>query len=470
MPRLGSRLLALTAAVAFAAAVHAAATPAAARASSSEPTRTRSSGATRSRRPPSRARSACSSIRITLQWKPGESQVPACYQLALKRLVLDSYGIRVVVSVYGLAAGRAANAGRPHPVLLVRRRPAARQPRDRRRRDLERPERRDVLGAPVRHRTARASRRPTTRRCSPTCYDAGARRPQERERDRGRRLQELRHAGRLHARVAPARRLVLQARSRLQVRAAGRSRSSTRLATSRIPASSAERPWTKHPGLLRDLARRLLDADGRAGDRLPRHGAARPRPGLDADLVPGAGLPDAAGSRPDRVHRKRRPTRARCRPGRRRRRPTGRGPRRRPAVQLEDAIRVAYCQPAVGAYFNFHLYDERDLAGWQSGVFWPDGQPKAAYQALRRRQAKSTHGRSTAPRSRRRRPAAAGRGEDARAAVAPDQRPARDLGRGLRRDGRLAHARSRPACRSRTGSSISACRRCGRRRASGADG
>src|SRR6185369_9942850 len=51
---------------------------------------------------------------------------------------------------------------------------------------------------------------------------------------------------------------------------------------------------------------------------------------------------------------------------------------------LEDAIRVAYCQPAVGAYFNFHLYDERDLAGWQSGVFWPDGQPKAAYQALRR--------------------------------------------------------------------------------------
>ena len=45
-------------------------------------------------------------------------------------------------------------------------------------------------------------------------------------------------------------------------------------------------------------------------------------------------------------------------------------------VQLQDAIRVAYCQPAVGAYFNFHLYDERDLAGWQSGVFWPDGSPR----------------------------------------------------------------------------------------------
>ena len=62
----------------------------------------------------------------------------------------------------------------------------------------------------------------------------------------------------------------------------------------------------------------------------------------------------------------------------------GEGPALDQPQQLEDAIRVAYCQPAVGAYFNFHLYDESNLAGWQSGVFWPDGQPKAAYQALRR--------------------------------------------------------------------------------------
>ena len=44
------------------------------------------------------------SIRITLQWKPGQTQVPAAYQSALTRLALDSYGIRVVVSVSGLAA------------------------------------------------------------------------------------------------------------------------------------------------------------------------------------------------------------------------------------------------------------------------------------------------------------------------------------------------------------------------------
>ncbi len=38
-------------------------------------------------------------------------------------------------------------------------------------------------------------------------------------------------------------------------------------------------------------------------------------------------------------------------------------------LQLADAVTLAYCQPNVGAYFNFHLTDERDLAGWQSGVY-----------------------------------------------------------------------------------------------------
>ena len=52
-------------------------------------------------------------------------------------------------------------------------------------------------------------------------------------------------------------------------------------------------------------------------------------------------------------------------------------------MQLADAVRLAYCQPFVGAYFNFHLVDEKDLAGWQSGVYWADGSPKPAYQALR---------------------------------------------------------------------------------------
>ena len=53
------------------------------------------------------------------------------------------------------------------------------------------------------------------------------------------------------------------------------------------------------------------------------------------------------------------------------------------ATQLADAIRLAYCQPNVGAYFNFLLVDEPDLRGWQSGVFWTDWTPKPSYPAFR---------------------------------------------------------------------------------------
>jgi hypothetical protein len=52
------------------------------------------------------------------------------------------------------------------------------------------------------------------------------------------------------------------------------------------------------------------------------------------------------------------------------------------ATQLVDAVRLAYCQPYVRAYFNFLLRDEADLARWQSGVFWADWTPKASFGAL----------------------------------------------------------------------------------------
>jgi hypothetical protein len=52
------------------------------------------------------------------------------------------------------------------------------------------------------------------------------------------------------------------------------------------------------------------------------------------------------------------------------------------ATQLTDAVRLAYCQPYVGAYFNFLLRDESDLARWQSGIFHPDWTPKASLGAL----------------------------------------------------------------------------------------
>jgi hypothetical protein len=53
------------------------------------------------------------------------------------------------------------------------------------------------------------------------------------------------------------------------------------------------------------------------------------------------------------------------------------------ATQLYDALQLAYCQPAVGAFFNFELADEVNLAGWQSGLLWADLTPKPSYYVFK---------------------------------------------------------------------------------------
>jgi len=53
------------------------------------------------------------------------------------------------------------------------------------------------------------------------------------------------------------------------------------------------------------------------------------------------------------------------------------------ASQLRDALLLARCQRAVGAFFNFELLDEDRLAGWQSGLLWRDGTPKPSYDAFK---------------------------------------------------------------------------------------
>jgi hypothetical protein len=50
--------------------------------------------------------------------------------------------------------------------------------------------------------------------------------------------------------------------------------------------------------------------------------------------------------------------------------------------QLREALFLARCQPAVGAFFNFLLLDEDRLAGWQSGILWRDGTEKPAYDVF----------------------------------------------------------------------------------------
>ncbi len=53
------------------------------------------------------------------------------------------------------------------------------------------------------------------------------------------------------------------------------------------------------------------------------------------------------------------------------------------ATQLRDALRLAYCQPYVEAFFNFLLRDQEELPYWQSGVLWPDRTPKDSYAVFR---------------------------------------------------------------------------------------
>ena len=48
-----------------------------------------------------------------------------------------------------------------------------------------------------------------------------------------------------------------------------------------------------------------------------------------------------------------------------------------------EALASAACQPTVRALFIFHTFDERDLRGWQSGLYYADEQPKPSLAPFR---------------------------------------------------------------------------------------
>lgn len=62
------------------------------------------------------------------------------------------------------------------------------------------------------------------------------------------------------------------------------------------------------------------------------------------------------------------------------------------ASQLAAAMRLAYCQPFVGAFFNFELRDETLLSGWQSGVLRVDWSAKPSFYAYRDTASAIAHG------------------------------------------------------------------------------
>jgi hypothetical protein len=56
----------------------------------------------------------------------------------------------------------------------------------------------------------------------------------------------------------------------------------------------------------------------------------------------------------------------------------------RQAAYYEQAFALAACQPTVAGVLIFHVADERDARGWQSGVYYGNFTPKSSLAAVRR--------------------------------------------------------------------------------------
>src|SRR5262249_12288850 len=53
------------------------------------------------------------------------------------------------------------------------------------------------------------------------------------------------------------------------------------------------------------------------------------------------------------------------------------------ATYYHDALALAFCQPNTKAFFMFHAFDEPNLPGWQSGVYYRDATPKTSLPVVR---------------------------------------------------------------------------------------
>jgi hypothetical protein len=53
------------------------------------------------------------------------------------------------------------------------------------------------------------------------------------------------------------------------------------------------------------------------------------------------------------------------------------------ATAYTQALRLAYCQSNVAGVLLFHAVDEHERPGWQSGLYYPDGAPKASLGVVR---------------------------------------------------------------------------------------
>jgi hypothetical protein len=65
------------------------------------------------------------------------------------------------------------------------------------------------------------------------------------------------------------------------------------------------------------------------------------------------------------------------------------------ARYYREALALAACQPTVKGLFIFHTFDEIDLAGWQSGLYYADQKPKASLPAFQKAAAEARRARLT---------------------------------------------------------------------------
>ena len=54
------------------------------------------------------------------------------------------------------------------------------------------------------------------------------------------------------------------------------------------------------------------------------------------------------------------------------------------AAYYRRALQLAYCQPTVRGLFVFHTFDEPNVGGWQSGLYFADRTPKPSLPAFKR--------------------------------------------------------------------------------------
>jgi hypothetical protein len=54
------------------------------------------------------------------------------------------------------------------------------------------------------------------------------------------------------------------------------------------------------------------------------------------------------------------------------------------AAYYREALALAYCQPTVQGLFVFHTFDEPNMDGWQSGLYYADRTPKPSLRGFRR--------------------------------------------------------------------------------------